>query len=164
MFKIVASILGALAVVSACVGQYVLAVLFALGIGVAYLVSVFKIKSEIENTQKKIKEIEQAKKQGIQTKPFIDVNKAPLHILEQLPGTDSESIKNALQLKEQNGPFPSINVFIHLLKVKPIFGNVIRDVAYCDPEMPSVEQIEAEKRAKVEELERQIEEKKASKE
>ena len=164
MFKIVASVLGALAVISACIGQYILAVIFAAAIGVVYFAFIFKTKSEIENTKRKIKEIEEAKREGRQIKPFIDVNKAPSHVLEQLPGTDLESIKNALQLKEQNGPFPSINVFIHLLKVKPVFGDIIRDVAYCDPEMPSMEQIEAEKQAKTKNLEKQIAEKKASKE
>jgi len=71
-------------------------------------------------------------------KPFIDVNSAPWYILAELPGVSIQMAKEAVNLRKQNGDFPSINVFIALIGVKQIYVEHIKTVAYVKKEIPPV--------------------------
>ena len=56
----------------------------------------------------------------------------------ELPGITSQMAKTAVALRKENGPYPSIDVFIQITKVKHVYIEHIKAVAYVKNEIPPV--------------------------
>ncbi len=118
--------------------QYILSLImfiFALGF-IIYLPT--KQRNEIKQMKEKIKNAIEAHKEGKKVKPFIEINSSPWYILNELPGVNETIAKHAIKLKKQNGPYPSIHVFLAVANLKPVFSELIKVVAYVKDEKPPV--------------------------
>lgn len=110
-------------------------------IGFSFIMSLPAIKKhQIKTAKRKIIEAQRARQKGEVIKPFIEINSAPWYVLAELPGVSIDAAKAAIQLKKQNGDFPHIDVFIQVLKIKPIYVDYIKAVAYVKKEAKPVNQ------------------------
>ncbi len=113
------------------VPMFIFAVLFI------FSLPVYK-KHVIKNVRKKIVEAQKLKQEGKEVKPFIEINSSPWYVLMELPGITSQMAKTAVALRKENGPYPSIDVFIQITKVKHVYIEHIKAVAYVKNEIPPV--------------------------
>lgn len=95
-------------------------------------------KHVIQTTRKKIIEAQKMKQEGKEVKPFIEINSSPWYVLMELPGITSQMAKTAVALRKENGPYPSIDVFIQITKVKHVYIEHIKTVAYVKHEIPPI--------------------------
>ena len=128
-----------LALILLCLGLYPIALIIILLGGGVILYADFKQKSDIANTKEKIRATLKAHKEGKEVKPFIEINSSPWYILNELPGISEMVAKHAIELKKQNGPYPSIHVFLAVANLKPVFSELIKVVAYVKDEKPPLE-------------------------
>ncbi|MDO5437042.1 MAG: helix-hairpin-helix domain-containing protein [bacterium] len=93
----------------------------------------------IKVAKKKIIDAQRAKQNGQIIKPFIEINSSPWFVLAELPGISKEMAKHAVQLRRENGPYPSIDVFIQVTNVKHVYIEHIKAVAYVKNEIPPIQ-------------------------
>ncbi len=98
----------------------------------------FHRENKIKVAKKKIYDAQKAKQGGEIIKPFIDINSSPWYVLAQLPGISKQMAKHAVELRKQNGSYPSINAFLEATGVKHIYFDHIKAVAFVKNETPPV--------------------------
>lgn len=69
-------------------------------------------------------------------KYFIDINKAPLHIMRELPGITETEAKKAIWYRRKHGRFNSVEEFAENIKINPIFLQRVFDIVYITVKKP----------------------------
>lgn len=92
----------------------------------------------IKVAKKKIIDAQRARQDGHIIRPFIEINSSPWYILAQLPGISPEMAKHAVELRRQNGAYPSMDVFIQVIAVKHVYIEHIKAVAYVKHEVAPI--------------------------
>ena len=95
-------------------------------------------KRAIKVAKMKIIEAQKLKKEGKTIPPFIEINSSPWYVLAELPGISIDMARHAVEMRKQNGPYPSINVFIHETNVKHVYIEHIKTVAYVKNEVEPI--------------------------
>lgn len=61
---------------------------------------------------------------------FIDINKAPLYIIKELPGITETEAKKAIWYRRKHGGFKSVEEFAENIKINPIYLQRVFDIVY----------------------------------